>query len=291
MFMERSSVATIAANSLAAGSFRSHIGIRGNTDRLWAGVYLTGPTLGAVHISSSTPTVVGMSEQYGGFGRVTYQLLQGEGYSLHIGGDAEVVERPPITTATGIGALTLSDRPELRIDPTAILSTGTILNVSKAQVYSGELAAGYGPLFFQGEYFDFNINRAFGMPTLHFNGGYAQGSWTMTGEARAYNPSTGAYATIVPMRPFSLAGGGWGAWEVAARYSTTELDDRLGSVPGIAGGKQNITTVGLNWYVNRNIRLMFNYLHGTIGKQVSPVVAKDAGAKFDAVAMRTQIAF
>jgi hypothetical protein len=40
MFMERASVTTIAANSLAAGSFRSHAGVRANTDRFWAGAYL-----------------------------------------------------------------------------------------------------------------------------------------------------------------------------------------------------------------------------------------------------------
>jgi phosphate-selective porin OprO/OprP len=112
MFMERASVTTIAANSLAAGSFRSHFGIRGNTDRLWAGVYLTGPTLGAVHIGSSTATVTGTTEQYGGFGRLAYQLLQGADYSLHIGGDAEAVFKSPTNTATGVGLGGLSNLKE-----------------------------------------------------------------------------------------------------------------------------------------------------------------------------------
>jgi phosphate-selective porin OprO and OprP len=60
---------------------------------------------------------------------------------------------------------------------------------------------------------------------------------------------------------------------------------------GVAGGRQTIYTVALNWYVSGNVRLMFDYLHGNIGKQVSPTNFSDAGSKFDAFAMRTQVAF
>jgi phosphate-selective porin OprO/OprP len=47
----------------------------------------------------------------------------------------------------------------------------------------------------------------------------------------------------------------------------------------------------LNWYVSRNVRFMLDYLHGDITKQLSPTNFTDVGAKFDAVAMRTQVAF
>jgi phosphate-selective porin OprO/OprP len=36
---------------------------------------------------------------------------------------------------------------------------------------------------------------------------------------------------------------------------------------------------------------MFDYLHGNVAKQVSPTNTADSGAKFDAFAMRTQVAF
>jgi phosphate-selective porin OprO/OprP len=94
---------------------------------------------------------------------------------------------------TGAGALTLSDRPELRIDPTTILTTGAITGASAAQVYSGEAAAGYGLLFFQGEYLHFNMERMVGLPRLQFDGWYARGSWTLTGDSRPYNPAAGSY--------------------------------------------------------------------------------------------------
>ena len=38
--------------------------------------------------------------------------------------------------AAGKRTLTLSDRPELRIDPAVLLNTGAIANVSNAEVYS-----------------------------------------------------------------------------------------------------------------------------------------------------------
>jgi len=60
---------------------------------------------------------------------------------------------------------------------------------------------------------------------------------------------------------------------------------------GVAGGKQLVYTVALNWYVNRNVRFMFDFLHGDVAKQVSQTNFGDVGAKFNAFAMRTQVAF
>jgi len=302
MFMERASSSNIATN-MVAGSYRSAVGFRATDDLFWAGAYLTGPTAGTTHIFAPTATAVGspgtlgspgFSEQMGAVGRATVQLLQDENYSLHVGGDAQFLITPP-----GTHTLTLSDRPELRIDPTSIVSTGAIATISHAQVYNVEAAAGLGPLFFQGEYYWYDVQRSFGLPSLHFNGWYAQGSWTITGEHRKYNPSAGSYAGIVPDYPFSLTTGGWGAWEIAARYSFVDLNDLFTpGIPtsvthGVAGGTQGIYTVGLNWYINRNIRIMLNYLHGSVDKfsGATATAGADIGAKFDALAMRTQIAF
>src|SRR5262249_9041808 len=110
-------------------------------------------------------------------------------------------------------------------------------------------------------------------------------------ETHKYNASAASYGGIAPDRPFSFEGGGWGAWEIAGRVSMMDLNDQLGTATGIAGGRQTVYTAGLNWYVNRNIRFMFNYLHGDIGRQVSAINPADAGSKFDAFAMRTQVAF
>jgi phosphate-selective porin OprO/OprP len=290
-FMERAA-SGITATNIATGDFRSTFGARWYTDRFWAGAYVTGPKTGDIH-SASSINPPGTTEQYGTFARVAGQVVSGNDYSLHIGGDAQWLIQPPHNLIAGTQTLTLSDRPELRIDPTTLVSTGAIAGVSGAQVYSAEAAATYGPLFFQGEYFWFNVDRnAFApLPSLKFQGGYAEAAYALTGETRRYNAGSASYGGIAPANPFSLAGGGWGAWEIAGRYSTIDLNDRLGFANGIAGGRQTIYTLALNWYVNRNVRFMFDYLHGNITRQISPTNFGDAGAKFDAFAMRTQVAF
>jgi len=62
---------------------------------------------------------------------------------------------------------------------------------------------------------------------------------------------------------------------------------------GVAGGVQNVYTLGLNRYVNRNVRFMVNCLHGTVDKfsGAAATAGADIGARFAALAMRTQVAF
>jgi phosphate-selective porin OprO and OprP len=299
LFMERASSGVIAQN-IAAGDFRSTIGTRWWNDVFWAGAYVTGPTTGAIHSASSTSPVA-QNEQLGVAARAAGQIVSGKDYSFHLGGDFEDLIQPAHSIVNGINGaqtLTLNDRPELRIDPTSLISTGAIANVSSAQVYSVEAAGTYGPLFMQGEYFWFNIQRdantglpPIGAPDLKFQGGYGQVGYVLTGETHPYNAAAAAYGGIKPAHPFDINGGGWGAWEIAARYSTMDLNNLIGTTTGVAGGRQNVVTVGLNWYANSNVRLMFDYLHGDISKQIGPTNFGDAGSKFDAFAMRTQVAF
>jgi phosphate-selective porin OprO and OprP len=291
LFLERASSQVIAAR-IAAGDFRSTVGARWYDDSLWIGAYATGPTSGAIHSASSVDPP-GTTEQLGAVTRVAGQLIRGNDYSLHLGADAEFLIDPPHNLVANTQTLTLSSPPELRIDPTSIISTGALTGVSGAQVYSAEAAATYGPMFLQGEYFWYNVDRGNlpALPSVKFDGGYAQASYVLTGETRGYNAAEGAYKGISPANPFSLTGGGWGAFEVAGRFSTIDLNDQLASANGVAGGRQTIYTLALNWYVNGNVRFMFDYLHGNITKQISPTNTGDAGAKFDAVAMRTQVAF
>ena len=291
LFMERASSGVIAAN-IAAGDFRSAFGARWYNDRFWAGAYVTGPATGAIH-SASSVNPPGTTEQYGVAARAAAQIVSGKDYSLHIGGDAQFLIKPPHNLIAGTQTLTLSDRPELRIDPTTLISTGALAGVSGAQVYSAEAAGTYGPLIVQGEYFWYNVDRnAFApLPSVKFKGGYVQAGFVLTGETHSYNPATASYGGVVPANPFSLTGGGWGAWEVAGRVSTIDLNDQLATANGVAGGRQTVYTLALNWYVNRNVRFMFDYLHGDVAKQVSATNFADTGSKFDAFAMRTQVAF
>ena len=292
VFMERASSGLIAQN-IAAGDFRSAVGSRWYTDRVWLGGYVTGPVTGAIH-SASSITPNGTTEQVGAVARAAGQLVSGNDYSLHLGADAQWLIRAPRNQITGAQTLTLSDRPELRLDPTTLISTGALAGVSGAQVYSIEAAATYGPLYLQGEYFWFNVDRQNNpvpLSSVKFQGGYAQAAVALTGETRKYNPASASYLGLVPNHPFSLDGSGWGAWEIGGRVSMIDLNDQLGLANGVAGGRQLVYTVALNWYVNRNVRFMFDYLHGDVARQLSPTNFTDAGSKFNAFAMRTQVAF
>lgn len=296
MFMERASPGVIATN-IAAGDFRSAAGTRWYNDQLWIGGYVTGPSTGAIH-SASSASPPGTSEQYGAVARVAGNPISAKDYSVHIGANAQWLIQPPRNLIANTQTVTLSDRPELRLDPTTLISTGAIANASGAQVYSVEAAATYGPLIVQGEYFWYNVDRTantaaplVGAPSLKFQGGYAQAGYVLTGEGRTYNAANAAYHGVKPAHPFSLDGGGWGAWEIAGRFSTIDLNDQLATATGVAGGRQTVYTLALNWYVNGNVRFMLDYLHGTVSRQASPVSTADVGSKFDAVAMRTQFAF
>jgi phosphate-selective porin OprO/OprP len=297
MFMERASSGVIATN-IAAGDFRSAVGARWFNDQLWIGAYATGPATGAIH-SASSAAPAGTSEQYGAVARIAGNPISGKDYSLHIGADAQWLIQPPRNLIANTQTVTLSDRPELRLDPTTLVSTGAIANVSGAQVYSVEAAGTYGPLIVQGEYFWYNVDRTantgvplVGAPSLKFQGGYAQAGYVLTGETHTYNAANAAYNGVKPAHPFSLDGGGWGAWEIAGRASTIDLNNHLATATGIAGGRQTVYTLALNWYVNGNVRFMLDYLHGTVSKQTLPPTAfANTGSNFDAVAMRTQFAF
>ncbi len=50
-----------------------------------------------------------------------------------------------------------------------------------------------------------------------------------------------------------------GQWEIAARVSGLDLQDK-----GYEGGTAMDVTVGLNWYLNPNTRIMFNYVYSDV---------------------------
>lgn len=94
-------------------------------------------------------------------------------------------------------------------------------------------------------------------------------SWVLTGEDAGYsNPD--------PKRPFDLEKGtGLGAWELAARYSELNIDDKAFSAfgtgtaatqqsrsyadPRASANKASAWAAGINWYLNKNLKLALDY--------------------------------
>lgn len=81
-------------------------------------------------------------------------------------------------------------------------------------------------------------------------------SWVLTGEDGTPK------ATIRPSRPFALDGSGWGALELVGRYGRLEIDDDafpLFADPAVAPSAARSWGLGLNWYLNANLKLVANY--------------------------------
>ncbi len=123
-------------------------------------------------------------------------------------------------------------------------------------MYNAEAALVYGPFSVQGEY-TYTEADTMDADTVDMSGYYVMASWFITGEHRAYKE--GVFKNPKPNKNFSLKDGGLGAWELALRYSYVDLEDT-----GVWGGEQTDYTAGINWYLNPNTRIMFNYIHAEI---------------------------
>jgi len=64
---------------------------------------------------------------------------------------------------------------------------------------------------------------------------------------------------VIPKKPFRPSARQWGAFQVAARVSTLDLNHS-----DVRGGQQLDFTLGLNWYLLANLRFAANYVHGHV---------------------------
>ncbi|MDJ0739922.1 MAG: porin [Gammaproteobacteria bacterium] len=181
-------------------------------------------------------------EGWGAAGRATYAPLDSKKRSLHVGGS--LAYRSPdddreVRYRAGL---------ESSVTDANLVNTRTIDDVDHTLTYGLEGAATYGPFSVQGEYIHSQVDRRNDLSSLDFDGWYVFGSWFVTGESRNYDAQRGRFGRVKPK-------GRYGAWELAMRYSTIDLTDR-----DILGGEQENVTLGINWYVNRNLRLMANHV-------------------------------
>ena len=117
-----------------------------------------------------------------------------------------------------------------------------------------------GPLSVQSEAMVNLVTQ--GGVTAALPGLYSQVGYFLTGEHRPYDRKAGAIDRIIPNRNFNFnkdgCNTGVGAWEIAARYSYLDLNDKA-----IQGGTMSDYTVGVNWYLNPNTKLVLNYIHSS----------------------------
>lgn len=170
--------------------------------------------------------------------------------------------------------------PEMHM-ASRFVDTGTMM-ADDANLFNPELGIVYGPFSLQTEYtyVDVNLKRSGTVSDPDFSGFYVSGSYFITGENRKYSTKGGSFSRVKPKKNF-LWGKGLGAIELTARYSQLDLSDE-----SITGGKLDDITLGVNWYLNPNTRIMFNYVHAEVDFDNN---VKDGNA--DLAGVRFQIDF
>lgn len=267
-------------------------------------------------------------------GRAAYRLWSDGFSNLQVGGNfAHILNVTGASSPGGIRTLALQDRPEIRVDGTRLVSTAnsTLLGTSTTAtnipetggwLYGLEGGGNFRNFFLYGEYMKFGMDRAVtctgctpyggtlgvnpGNP--QFSGWYVEGSWILTGETKTYsavatNNEMATFNNPRVVTPFDPASGNWGAWELAARYSDLDLNWRPGAigqtaaqapVGGVRGGEEKIWTLGINWYLNNNVLMRFNYLHVDVDKlgfvtNGSSTTLQQVGQQFNAFGARLQL--
>jgi phosphate-selective porin OprO/OprP len=261
-------------------------------------------------------------------GRVTDRLWSDGISNLQIGGNyAQVLYSGSNGNIDGGSqTLRLRDRPEVRVDGSRLIDTGAI-NAKTGSMFAFDIQGNWENFFVGAEYAQFTMDRQCflgtgtagpiaatilpaGNPACtsatsvidhpKFSGYTVEASWIITGETKGYSASAinnevGGFQGPVPSRPFSLAGGSWGAWELVARYSGTDLNynrtqlQTAGQLPGIIGGDEQVLALGVNWYLNRNIRLMVDDNIIKVSKGIATNLSRDS-QNINALGVRLQFA-
>jgi len=293
LFLERAAIAELV-RGFATGDGRTGVGATTRGSRWYASAVLTGKVVGI-------PATPEFDQQSGFAARIAFNPIHGADYDVHIGANIQGILNPADTTAGPIStrAVRLQERPELRVSGIRLVDTGAIAS-DGLTAYGLEGGASWHSLYAAGEWYKIDVNREAVPPAVSafdpsFSGWYVQGAWALTGERHGWTNANGGFVGIRPSKPFDRSKGNWGAWELAARYSVLDLNDRAGvfgaAAPagGIRGGEQKITTVGLNWYPNGVVRFLLDYQWVDV-KRLNAAGA-NIGEDVNVVSFRSQYAF
>jgi phosphate-selective porin OprO/OprP len=124
----------------------------------------------------------------------------------------------------------------------------------------------YGPLSLLAEYIvsDQEVSRTtapIASADLQNTAWEVSAGWILTGEKASYNG-------ITPEHPFNPKNGGWGAWQIVARYADLDVDDAAFAPAALfasagSASEAKAWSVGLNWYLNHDIRVNTSFSRTT----------------------------
>ncbi|MEE2707728.1 MAG: porin [Planctomycetota bacterium] len=188
-------------------------------------------------------------------------------------------------------------RPEAR-SSRRWLDTGRIAGADTYGMLGLEAVLNVGPMSIVGEYQFMNVDRSAGFGNaVSLHGGYVYASYFLTGEHRPWSRKSGTLGRVIPFENAfwvrtcdGCTGGGWGAWEIAARYSYADFNDE-----NIAGGIGQSVTIGVNWYLSPYARIQFNYIVGEIlnrdANNNNALAPNIVSGNFDIIGLRAMVDF
>ena len=159
------------------------------------------------------------------------------------------------------------------------IDTGQIVGADMYELIGLEGVLNLGPLQWVSEYQHLFVQREFGGPDVQFGGVYTYVSYFLTGEHIPWDRTSGTIGRVKPFENFFLVrtcdgswGSGWGAWQVACRYSFGDFTD--GDIHGGIGSSVNF---GLNWWWTSHSRMQFNYIYGRIHDRYDQNISSSTG--------------
>ena len=220
--------------------------------------------------------------EYEAAGRVTwlpwYDVPAEGRYLLHLGLSGVARDTNDAESARVRARGSLRNGPPGPLNP-VFADSGTF-SADTQSLLNGEFAWQNGPLLVQSEYTAAFFDNAEGglaapageLGTYFAHGWYVQALYFLTGEHRGYDRQAGVFGRVIPHNNFYMVRGvgicGPGAWQVGARYSHLDLTDS-----GIDGGVLDDVTLGLNWFLNPNLKFQWNYAWTHREVQNSPLEA------------------
>ncbi len=279
-FLERSLVAT---------TFYPGDGIGVMTD-FWS--HCAGITFTAMQSQqSSFNEAPNMRDRWKGTVRATVAPVHEAGDVWHFGisGAYRELANTVPTTPSSVGALFQASPVKLRNSSSTNLTSmsnvvstltgngGLPIQANNIRMFNVEAARQIGPFMLEGEYTNVFVHRTAPQQTqgsLQFNGWNIQTRYLLTGEHHDYDVRDGQFGSVKPCSTY-------GALELAARYDFVNLNNK-----NVRGGSQHDVTVGLNWFLNQNVRLSANYIRASIHP------ANDqAHRNLDIIGLRAQVRF
>lgn len=174
---------------------------------------------------------------HGWAARGYFNPTRGKFHVIHIGGS--------FMQLSSDSDAQIRSRPESHVTNTRLVDTGVWPAIDLGSALGLELAGSRGPIVFKSEFYRTEWSRT-DASSPKFRGWYAEASTFLTGEKAHYRE--GKF-----IRPNVLSDNG--AWEVAFRFSTLNLNDE-----DIQGGSQKNLTFGVNWYSKTHWRFMANVI-------------------------------